>query len=509
LLCLRSDRYMLQRDKTGRDLLLRVALDRFGLKELRPGQREPIESLLEGQDTIVIQPTGAGKSAIYQIAGLMIDGVTVVVSPLIALQKDQADSIRSTNAAEAVVVNSLQRAAEYRETVQKIDEGHVEYIFLAPEQLQRAETIDRLEAANVSLFVVDEAHCISDWGHDFRPDYLQIAAVIERLGHPTVLALTATAAADVRAEIADRLGMRNPRKFIHGFDRPNISLRVEEFQAEDDKMDALVKRVQWADKPGIVYVASRKNAERITADLEERGVDALFYHAGLKREQRDSIQERFMSGAAEVIIATNAFGMGIDKSDIRFVYHFDIPGSLDAYYQEIGRAGRDGERAEAVLFYRHANIGTQKFRTGQGKLDTAQVRSVAEVVAREDGPVETREVAEAVGLSGRKVASALHRLEDVGAVQVLPTGEVQLSEGADVVEAAQRASEEQASHQEHRRQKLAAMEQYADATSCRREIILRYFGDEQQKPCGNCDNCEAAGTVPDASRSGGTRREVA
>ena len=484
--------------------VLKIARERLGFEALRPGQQEAVEALLQGRDTLVVQPTGAGKSAIYQIAGLMIKGVTVVISPLIALQKDQVDSIHSQNSAEAVVVNSQQRAAEQRETMERIDEGEVEYIFLAPEQLRRQQTMDRLDAAGVSLFVVDEAHCITEWGHDFRPDYLQIAPTIERLGHPVVLAMTATAAPDVRKEIIERLGMRDPQVLVQGFDRPNIYLRVDHFETENEKMDALIKRVNWAEKPGIVYVGTRKNAEQIMSSLQEEGSRALFYHAGLKPKERESIQDQFMGGEADTIVATNAFGMGVDKADIRFVYHYDISGSLDAYYQEIGRAGRDGEKSEAVLFYRNANVGTQKFRTGQGKLDAGQIRSVVEAVAKEDGPVPQEQVAGSVELSGRKVTSALHRLEDAGAVEVLPTGEVRLTQNIDLDEAVQSAAEGQQKHQELRRRKLLQMQEYADASTCRREILLRYFGDEFHGPCGNCDNCKGS-----ASAGAGTRREVA
>lgn len=482
-----------------------VAREHFGFEELRPGQEGAVAALIAGRDTIVVQPTGAGKSAIYQIAGQLIDGATVVVSPLIALQKDQVDSINSQNDGEdeAVVVNSLQRAAEQRETMEKIETGKVEYIFLAPEQLQRQETADRLDAARVSLFVVDEAHCISEWGHDFRPDYLRIAPAIERLGHPVILAMTATASPDVRREIAERLGMRDPEVIVHGFDRPNIALRVDHFETEKDKLDALTRRVLWAEKPGIVYVATRKNAETIMRALADAGVDSLFYHAGLKAKERTEIQDRFMSGDAEVIVATNAFGMGVDKADIRFVYHYDISGSLDAYYQEVGRAGRDGEKAEAILFYRDANVGTQKFRTGQGKLEPEQVRKVVQVIAEEGGPVPADQVVEAVELSDRRVATALHRLADVGAVEMLPGGEVQLTSDTDLSEAAKSAAEEQLNHQEQRREKLRQMQEYADSSDCRRAILMRYFGDEFEGPCNNCDNCAAAGGGE------GTRREVA
>src|SRR5690242_14143852 len=277
--------------------MLAIARENFGYESFRPGQEQAIRALLAKKDTLVVMPTGSGKSAIYQIAGLMLKGSVLVISPLIALQKDQVDSINAQNSeAQAVVVNSTQRVAEARRALENIENGKGKFIFLAPEQLRKQETIETLESANLTLFVIDEAHCISEWGHDFRPDYLQLGPAIERFGHPVVLAMTATASPEVREDIASRLGMRDPKMFVHGFDRPNIYLRVDRFPDEQVKMQALVHRVRWADKPGIVYVATRKNAEEITRLLDEEGVGALFYHGGLKASEREDIQERFMSG---------------------------------------------------------------------------------------------------------------------------------------------------------------------------------------------------------------------
>jgi ATP-dependent DNA helicase RecQ len=488
----------------------RVARENCGFDSLRPGQEEAICSLLNKRDTLVVMPTGSGKSAIYQIAGLMLDGAVLVISPLIALQKDQVDSINAQQSeAEAVVINSTQCTAELRESIEKIEHGEGKFIFLAPEQLRKQTTIETLEAANIKLFVIDEAHCISEWGHDFRPDYLQLGPAIERLGHPIVLAMTATASADVREEIVSRLGMRKPKVFVHGFDRPNIYLRVDHYDTEDKKLEALIHRVHWADKPGIVYAGTRKAAETIMRHLDEEGVRALFYHGGLKASDRNDIQERFMSGDAELVVATNAFGMGIDKADIRFVYHYDISDSLDSYYQEIGRGGRDGEKAEAVLFFRAEDLGSASFKAGESKLGVAEAERVAEIIADQDGPVEPDEISEQANLPERKLVTTIQRLEDVGALEVLPTGAVQLSEEADISAAAAAAAEEQERRREMKRQRLRQMQEYADTSSCRREHLLRYFGDDFTGPCKNCDNCEAVGNDIHVDPAVGTRREVA
>jgi ATP-dependent DNA helicase RecQ len=488
--------------------IARTAREELGFETLRPGQEEAVRALLEGRDTLVVQPTGSGKSAIYQIAGLLIEGSTLIVSPLIALQKDQVDAIAGLDAPEAVAVNSTEGAAETRETLSRVERGNVEYVFLAPEQLRKPDTIENLGAANISLFVVDEAHCISEWGHDFRPDYLRLGHVIESLGHPRVLALTATATAPVREEIVERLRMRHPAVLVAGFDRPNIYLRVDHFKTEPEKREALIHRARWADKPGIIYTGTRKVAEQIMLALQEGGVNAAFYHGGMKASVRHEVQDRFMSGEAEVMVATNAFGMGIDKPDVRFVYHYDVADSLDAYYQEIGRAGRDGQKAEAVLFYRSQDIGAQSFKTGSGRIEGEVLEQLAARIAEQHGPVDPEEVASDIGLSRRKLAAALQRLEDVGAAETLPSGEVRGLETADPAEAAEAAAEEQERRREARRERLESMRSYAEAPSCRRELLLHYFGQDYRGPCNYCDRCEAASGGIEVDPSVGTRREV-
>lgn len=490
--------------------VLRVARENFGFEELRAGQLEAIESLVGGRDTLVVKPTGSGKSAIYQIAGLMMRGSVLVISPLIALQKDQVDSINgSEGSAEAVVINSALKTTEFRRNLERLAEGFCKFVFLAPEQLPKGEAIEALRQSGISLMVIDEAHCISQWGHDFRPDYLQIGRVIESLGHPVTLGMTATATNAVREEIIERLGLKDPYVFVGGFDRPNIHLRVDHFDNKDEKMDALLHKVRWAEKPGIVYVATRKTAELVMHGVKEQGVGALFYHGGLNGSERTDIQDQFMSGDADVIVATNAFGMGIDKQNIRFVYHHDAPDSLDAYYQEIGRAGRDGEPAEAILFFRKEDIGVQAFHTGSGKIKTDDLTRMAGVLEKEESPLSAEEIAEKAGFSTRKVTAALQRLEEADAIEMLPSGEAQLKEQINWDEATQRVAERDEQRKQANKERLRQMQAYAETTDCRRSQLLRYFGDEFEGPCHNCDNCGAEHPRASVDPGVATRREVA
>lgn len=468
----------------------RAARARLGHEELRPGQEEAIAAILDGYDTLAVMPTGSGKSAIYQIAGSLIPGATVVVSPLIALQRDQVEAIDEEDVGGAALLNSTQRVAEREEALAEFEGGDVEFLFLAPEQFANEETLARLQEAGPSLFVVDEAHCISDWGHDFRPEYLRLGAVIAALDHPRVLALTATASPPVRQEIVERLGMREPRIIVRDFDRPNIHLAVEGFSDEEEKHEALIARVVAAPKPGIVYAATRKHAEDLAAALGERGVNAVAYHAGLAAAERERLQDAFMDDEAEVIVATTAFGMGVDKPNVRFVYHLDISDSVDAYYQEIGRAGRDGEPAEAILFYRPEDLNLRRFFAGSGQVDAEQIEQVAAAVRDASGPLEVGDLAGEVDLSRAKVETAVSRLEDAGAVNVLPSGAV-VAVTADATASAEEAAEAQEQMREFARSRIEMMRGYADMRGCRREYILNYFGEGYAPPCDNCDNCEA------------------
>ena len=301
--------------------LRKIAHDRLGFDNLRPGQEAAVRSVLEGRDTLAVMPTGSGKSAIYKLAASQIPGATIVISPLLALQHDQVSTIDHQDVGVAAVVNSTITPHQRTEIFEQWAEGKLEYLFLAPEQFNNPDTIEHLQAAKPSLFVVDEAHCISEWGHDFRPDYLRLGTIIDALGHPPILALTATASPPVREEIVHRLAMRDPQILVRGFDRPNLWLAVERFGDDEEKREVLIDRVKHAEKPGIVYAATRKVTEQIAELLKTEGVNAIAYHAGMKPKEREHAQDSFMNDQADVIVATTAFGMGVDKHNVRFVFH--------------------------------------------------------------------------------------------------------------------------------------------------------------------------------------------
>jgi ATP-dependent DNA helicase RecQ len=479
-----------------RDRIADTARDVLGFERLRPGQREAIESVLSGHDTLAVLSTGSGKSAIYQISGLLTDGPTLVVSPLIALQRDQVEALHD-RALGAAQLNSSVPESRREEALAELAEDALEFLFLAPEQLANADVLDEVATATPTLVVVDEAHAISEWGHDFRPDYLRLGAAIEALGHPTVLALTATAAPPVRAEIVERLGMRDAEVIVRGFDRPNLELSVERFHDARHKDEALLEAVARADKPGIVYAATRKRTEELAAALAARGVEAHAYHAGLKKSEREAEQERFMDSDSDVIVATTAFGMGVDKADVRFVFHAEVPESVDAYYQEIGRAGRDGETAEAILFYRPEDLGLRRFFAGSGHVGVDELTEVAEVVGAARDPIAPAELQDRTELSQSKLATAVSRLEDVGAVEVLPTGDVVARPDAPPLDDVIREAEhEEEDRREFERSRLEMVRAFAETDGCRREFVLSYFGEPFAPPCGHCDNCRAGKVKP-------------
>ena len=477
----------------------RLAREQFGFDQLRPGQLETIRALLAGRDTLAVLPTGAGKSAIYQLAGLLKPGPTMVISPLIALQRDQVTTLDALGLPAAELNSSLANG-ERDELLAAAGEQAIEFLFLAPEQLVNRESLAAVTAASPSLVVVDEAHCISEWGYDFRPDYLALGAVIEALGHPLTLALTATAAPPVRAEIIQRLNMRDPAVIVRGFDRPNIHLAVRHVADADDKRDALIADILASPGSGLVYAATRRATEELAAALVAQGCAARAYHAGLSAAERDDVQDSFMLGTADVIVATVAFGMGIDKPDVRFVFHAHISDSIDAYYQEVGRAGRDGEPARATLYYRPEDLNLRRFQSGVGELDTQQAAQVAQVILDAAAPVELADLREETALSDTKLMRTLRRLEDTGVVELHADGEiVPALDGADHDPATVAAEAAAAQHERglFARSRVEMMRQYAETQSCRRAYILSYFGEASAPVCGTCDNCDAGLSQPE------------
>jgi RecQ family ATP-dependent DNA helicase len=343
------------------DSALAALREHFNFETFRAGQREVIEAILDGHDTVVVMPTGGGKSLCFQLPALMCEGATIVVSPLIALMKDQVDALHARNL-PATFINSSVDFEEQKARIQGIRQGRYKLVYVAPERFRSTHFVEALKSVNVSLFAVDEAHCVSTWGHDFRPDFLRLRAAIEEIGRPQVVALTATATPHVRADIIEQLGLREPRAFVSGFDRPNLSIKVVHTLKEREKI-AHVKSLAAAAEggSGIIYSSTRKSVEQVARRLKDAGLSVVAYHAGMDEAERTRAQDDFMSGRVQMIVATNAFGMGIDKADIRFVIHYHLPGSIEAYYQEIGRAGRDGLPATCVLLFNYADKRTQDY----------------------------------------------------------------------------------------------------------------------------------------------------
>ncbi len=476
--------------------LEQIAQQVFGYDHLRPAQHEVLSAVLQGRDTLAVMPTGSGKSAIYQIAGLRMPGVTVVISPLIALQHDQVEAIAQQDTVKAAVLNSTLSKAERSHVFEQLANQALEFIFMAPEQFSNVETLEKIKEIEPSLFVVDEAHCVSEWGHDFRPDYLQLGSVIEALGHPVTLALTATASPLVRKEIVERLGMDCPAEIVKGFDRPNIHLSVCGCYSEEEKLERLLKAVAEAQSPGIVYVATRKAAEEIAAALVEQGMGAIAYHAGMKGSDRDTAQAQFIDDEIDVIVATNAFGMGIDKANVRFVFHYHIPGSIDAYYQEIGRAARDGEPASTTLFYHPDDMKLQRFFSGGAQVEEDVLKALVELLETMTSVPDEEQLREHIqehfGLSQVKAHAALDALESTGLIERDESDIVIVETDDDLEQIVEQAMTAQERRKQFGHSRLHMMRGYAETDACRREYVLSYFGEEFEAPCGFCDNCEVA-----------------
>ena len=486
--------------------LQRTLREEFGFHALRAGQAEVIRAVLARRDILAVMPTGAGKSLCYQLPGLHLDGTTVIVSPLLSLIKDQHDKLRELGR-DARRLDSTVPAGEEAETLAALAAGDVEFLFVTPERLAADEFLRRLKQAHVDFVVVDEAHCVSQWGHDFRPDYLEIGRALDALGRPPLLALTATAGPQVVADLREHLRSPELEVVETALYRPNLHLAVLPMAGDETKRLAVEEELRRAEGAGIVYTATVRHCDELTAHLRAAGFEVEAYHGRLPKSRRNEVQDRFMAGDLPAVVATNAFGMGIDKADLRFVLHYDLPGSLDAYYQEAGRAGREGQPARCTLLYDLADRKVQAFLLATGAPRGEDVPVVWDAFAAGDeaetgghgaSAGEVRELAvagvvEASGLSRQRVRTALQALVRLGLVGRRRGRYRRIAEDLDPKLLAQLARE-YSERREADRARLARMERYAQTALCRWANVLAYFADEAPDDpawtCGHCDSCE-------------------
>ena len=492
------------------DMTPEALLGRLGLAAFRPAQREVVQAALDGRDTLVVMPTGGGKSLCYQLPALASDALTVVVSPLVALIVDQHRRLLDAGARSVMLAASLGEEAN-RESLAAIRSGHAQIVFCAPERFAGAGFRTALHSRDIALFVVDEAHCVSEWGHDFRPDYLRLGPVIEMLGRPPVMACTATATPKVAEEIAARLALRDPFVIRRGFDRPNITFDVVTLEGTgsvDRKRGLLLAGLaDPAQRPAIVYCGTRRDTEAVGELLGDHGLPVAVYHAGLEPSVRHAAQDAFMRGEVEVVVATNAFGQGIDKQDIRSVWHWALPTSVEAYYQEAGRAGRDGAPARAVLLAMRGDLGRLIQFIKRSQIDVEEVRRAVAAI-RASAPDAAADGGGGHGPARSAVAELDPRRQDdreritlavaerAGVLALAPAGggrvAVRLTGGFDAVavgEACRQATD-------RRWRAYQALKAFAeDGSTCRRRQLLEHFGDpdspaEPIPPARCCDICD-------------------
>jgi ATP-dependent DNA helicase RecQ len=468
------------------------AARRFGIRRFRPGQRELIEAAMQGRDVLGILPTAAGKSLCYQLPSLFLRGLVVVVSPLLALMRDQADRLDDAGV-EGARLDSTVPAAEQRRVETELIRGLHDVVLVTPERLQSPEALAPLRERGVALVVIDEAHCVSQWGHDFRPAYLGLRDAIRELGRPAVMALTATAPPELARDILACLGIEGAAVVQTGIERDNLRFEVRRTVNREEKERALSALLDEEAGAGIVYAATTRRVAEIHAWLRTRGVDAVRYHGQLRGAERAESHRRFMGGEARVVVATNAFGLGVDKADVRFVAHWNFPESVEAYYQEAGRAGRDGRVARAVLFFRLEDRRIRTAFLGGRHPSRAEAQAVLDALrrlGRERRQATPGALADASGLGPRRVAVIAAALESMEIVVRRGRGlAFSRTPSDDELERFYGTFEERHAAD---RERLEAMMDYGRAVRCRMQFLREYFGEAEGEPCGRCDHCTGA-----------------
>ncbi|MBS1997921.1 MAG: ATP-dependent DNA helicase RecQ [Cyanobacteria bacterium SZAS LIN-2] len=469
----------------------RILTENFGLQSLRPKQKEVIDHVLHGRHTLALLPTGYGKSLCYQVPSMALDGITLVVSPLIALMQDQMSGLTRRGIASATVLNSAIAPDEYERRLEGIAQGRLKLVYVAPERFDSPRFRSLVENLNVSLLVIDEAHCISQWGHDFRPNYRTLKNHLALMPEATVLALTATATPRVKQDIINSLALPDMAVVETSFDRPNLHFQVFCCANDYEKDQRVLKAMGSDQQPTIIYTSSRKQSEELSQRLQKSGIAAGCYHAGLPSHVRQRAQKAFEDEKLPVIVSTVAFGMGVDKANVRRVIHYNLPGSLENYYQEAGRAGRDGQDARCTLLFQARDIHTQRWLLKRNFPSAAQVQDVLNFLRRASAkssyPLRSTDILSAVKIDDSALNSAIDLFKFLEFVTSAPDGIVLTPKGQNPSNSIDMSFLQQRERREEDR--LDLIVRYAQSTTCRRRVILSYFGQDLDGLCAGCDVC--------------------